>query len=113
MTEEEIKNIQIGDRFYVTSLIRKKFFNTRWFPIYKPDKFYEVTKVELINYRVGFYKGRGIKITSTSEIGENRIYFIRGSKVCPYMVSFCLVKEKIYKEISSVDIFEQLLCTGN
>jgi len=112
MTKEEIKNIQIGDRFYVTSSIRKRIFDGPWAVVYNPNKFYEVLRVEWINYRAGSYKGKGFKITTTSEMGINRIYVIRASKVCDYMINFCIVKEKVYKEINSVDIFD-ILCTDN
>jgi len=113
MTKEEILNIEKGDRFYVTALIGKRLFNGHfldksWYTVYKPNEFYKVLKVEILNYKGGKITRRsGIKITTSSEMGINRIYILRAGEIPNYIHNFKLVKESLYQEVIGIDYFSE------
>ena len=109
MTNEEIYNIEVGDKLYVTHKIYKKIFNGPWITAYKPDKFYTVFIVDKTkNY---------IKLTAGSELGLNKLVVNKTSKrlisqrgfVIPalYMQHFKLLKKKDY-EFIDIDYFAQI-----
>ena len=105
MTNEEVHSIEVGDKLYVTEKIYKRIFNSPWFMVYKPDKFYTVFKVDKTdNY---------IKLTTGSELGLNKlvVYKTSNAKVpvlIPYIQHFKLVKKIDYQEISNIDYFAEL-----
>jgi hypothetical protein len=100
MTLEEIYNIEVGDKLYVTHKIYKKIFNGPWITTYKPDKFYTVFIVDKTkNY---------IKLTTGSDVGLNKIFPFKINKSLPYMQHFNLVKKKDYYEIVNIDYFADI-----
>ena len=100
MTLEEIYNIEVGDKLYVTHKIYKKIFNSPWITTYKPDKFYTVFIVDKTkNY---------IKLTTGSDVGLNKIFPSKINKSLPYMQHFNLVKKKDYYEIVNIDYFADI-----
>lgn len=104
MTLEEIYNIEVGDKLYVTHKIHKRLFNGPWVIAYKPDKFYTVFIVDKTkNY---------IRLTTGSDVGLNKIFPFRINKLgCgkpAYMQHFNLVKKKDYNEIVNIDYFADI-----
>ena len=107
MTIEEIHNIEVGDKLYVTEKIYKRILNGPWFMVYKPDKFYTVFVVDKTdNY---------IKLTTDSELGFNKlvVYKTSNAKVpvsipTLYMQHFKLLKKIDYEFISYIDYFDEI-----
>jgi hypothetical protein len=102
MTNEEIHNIEVGDKLYVDHKIHKRIFNGDWFIVYKPDKFYTVFEID----KTKDY----IKLTTASELGLNKLVVYKSSNVkipILYMQHFKLLKKKDY-EFINIDYFAQI-----
>jgi hypothetical protein len=106
MTNEEIHNIEVGDKLYVDHKIHKRIFNGDWFIVYKPDKFYTVFEID----KTKDY----IKLTTASELSLNKLVVYKSSNVkipisipILYMQHFKLLKKKDY-EFINIDYFAQI-----